>query len=339
MIPIRMFSHGVCFEPMTGSLGLGLGRPLADYNRAANVALSQFTDAATLGNAKGFIVADTVDFERPFNWAPGKINKAKGVTGIELKNAILPIDPGAANPQLLQLVQLMQANGQAAAQAPDVLSGEPGKSGETYRGIATRIEQATKQLTVVGRRFANFVKQVLKNNARLNAVFLREEELFLATQDATRTMRPLKVSKELYQRGYKFEIKADMTFAGKSERIAESDQIAQMWTAFPPMQQPGGAPFLQLALKHCLEARGQREFVPYLGPIPPPPQTPFGLPPPGMMMGAPPGGAPPQGQPGGNPASGEKPPEPPAAANPHQNSPQGVGGPAPGAPPPEPKAA
>lgn len=339
MVPIRMFARGACFEPLTGGLALGLGRPLADYNRAANTALCQFTDQATLGNAKGLIVADTVDFDRPFSWAPGKINKAKGVSGVELKNAIMPLDPGAANPQLLQLVQLMQSNGSAAAQAPDVLSGEPGKSGETYRGIATRIEQATKQLTVVGRRFANFVRTILKNNARLNAVFLREEEVFEVTKDASKTMQQFKIGRELYQRGYKIEINADMNFSGKAERIAEADQTAQMATqAFPPNQ--GNIAFLQKALTNCLAARSQRELIQYLGPPLPPPQTPFGLPPPappGMAPPPPPpgpgGGQPPSHGHGNAPGTGAGPGNSPPPGPP-QNHPPGPGGPSPGAPPP-----
>lgn len=335
MTPIRMFAHGVCFEPMTGSLGLGIGRPLADYNRAANVALCQFTDQATFGNAKGMIVSDTIDFERPFSWAPGKINKVKGAAGMEIKNAIMQLDPGAANPQLLQVVQLMQSNGSAAAQAPDVLSGEPGKSGETYRGIATRIEQATKQLTVVGQRFAAFVRTVLKNNARLNAVFLRDEEVFEVTQDANKTMGPMKISRELYQRGYKMEINADMNFSGTAERIAEADQIAQMVTAFAPLQAYPG--FLQQALMGSLLARRRRDLVPFLGPMLPPPETPFGLaPPPPPGMGPPPGAPPgaPPGHPPGKPPGPEGHPPNAGPSPPPGNHPQGPGGPAPGPPPP-----
>ena len=328
--PILMFAHGVCMEPMTGSLGLGVGRVLADYNRAANTALSQFTDQATLGNAKGFIVADTVDFDRPFTWAPGKINKVKGVSGMELKNAIMPVDPGPANPQLVQIMQLMQANGQAAAQAPDVLSGDPGKSGETYRGIATRIEQATKQLTVVGRRFAQFVRTILRNNARLNAVFLRDEEIFEVTKDALGTMMPMKVGREMYQRDYKVEIRSDLKFSGNAERTAEADQILQMTTAFPPLMQD--QPFFYQAVKGSLEARGKRKLVAYLGPEPPVPQFPFGAAP----MPVPPGGGAPPPLPGGPPQQNAKGTGDPGqeSQGPPQQHPQGTGGPV-NAPPPQ----
>src|SRR6185436_8615525 len=115
-------------------------------NRAANIALSQFTDSATLANIWSIITTD-IEFEDEFEISPGHHNKAIGVSAEQLHKSIYELKPSQANPQLMDLVSFMTEFGQSAAQAPQVLSGEPGKSGETYRGIATRIEQATKQLS------------------------------------------------------------------------------------------------------------------------------------------------------------------------------------------------
>lgn len=350
MRPILMFTHGMCMVPMTGSRGIGPGRMLADYNRAANVSLSHFVDSCTLANASGLIVADTVDFDRPFSWAPGKINKVKGVSGAELKNAIMPYTPAPANSQLLQIVQLMQASGQSAAQAPDVLSGASGKSGETYRGHATRLEQATKNLTVIGRRFAKVVRQLLKNNATLNSVFCKDEEIIEVTRGATATMQQVRVTREMYQQGYRVEVSSKMDFSGEAEKQEHADQILQMTTAFPPLL--NNLPYFQQAVMGSLKARKRRDLIAYLGPLLPPPETPMNLPPPpppGMegMMGPPPGGPPPRGGPpppggGGAPPKGPK-PEPPPPDMPDGgtgpvNHPTGPGGPAPGNAPPQPGA-
>lgn len=320
--PIYLFAHAVAIEPVSGAYGLSYGRILADYNRAANVALSQFVDAATLANSSPLVVAAGVEFDRPFSWGPGKINKVKGVMGAELKDSIMPLTMPAANAQLLQLVELMGVYGQDAAQSPEVLSGNPGKSGETYRGIATRIDQAVKNLTVIGRSIAAFVQTILQNNAKLNATFLREEEIFQVTHGTLQYMGPMTVTREMYQRDYKVRIVSDLQFQGDQERIAEADQILQMWAAFPPLQ--ANSAFGYAAIKRCLEARHQRPMVPMLGAAPPPPPPVFG-----MMPMAPPGapGAPP---PGGGPPG----PPPANQGPPPANHPQGPGGPAPGAPPP-----
>mgnify|MGYP000738842472 CR=1 FL=1 len=49
-------------------------------------------------------------------------------------------------------MNMMIAAGKEVAATPDVYSGEPGKSAETYRGLATRVEQATKPLTAIAQR-------------------------------------------------------------------------------------------------------------------------------------------------------------------------------------------
>lgn len=300
-VPIFMFAHGVCIEPLAGALGMGYGRVQADHNRAANTLLSQFVDAATLGNTKTYITAGGVSFDKPFQMAPGRINVAKGTTARDLKEAFIEINPAPANPQMVELVDKVQGWAQSSMQAPDVLSGESGKSGETYRGISTRVEQATKQLSVVAGGFAQFLTQILKNNAKLNAKFLPDEETFAVNNHKMGTSELLTVGRALYERDYKVIIKSDLRFASQQQRIQEADQTLQMIASMPPLQQD--IPLLYQALRETLIARSQDALVPYLGPPPPPPQTTFGIPPPpppGMLPPGPPG-APPQGPPPGPP--------------------------------------
>jgi hypothetical protein len=175
--PIHMFAHGVCIEPLTGDKGLGFGRIESDFNKAANITLSQFIDSATIANCYTIITTGMLELDRPFPLKPGTQAKATGVTGTELKNNFIELKPSPANPQLIEIVDKCYNWGQSAIQAPAVLSGEPGKSGETFRGISTRVEQATKQLSVAARNYSNFLTQILKNNARLNAIFLDDEEV------------------------------------------------------------------------------------------------------------------------------------------------------------------
>lgn len=300
--PIHMFAHGVCFENMVGSLGLSFGRMQADFNRMANVSINQFADAATLGNCWTLLTTETVQFKDGFSFGPGKVNKAVGTTGAELKNNIMELKPDGANPQLLQLADKAYTWGQSSIQSPDVLSGEPGKSGETYRGLASRIEQATKQLSVPAGRYANvFLRQILQNNARLNAVFLPEDEIQQVVDWKLGMMREIRVGRHLYQRDYNVELRADMRFASEAQRISEADEIVQLAQNVPQLQ--GNMAFWYEAIKDALEARNKHKLVSLLGPAPPPPQTPFGIQPqqgmppapPGANAPAPPGGGQPQG--------------------------------------------
>ncbi len=299
--PIRMYTHGVCIEPLVGNLGISYGRVQADYNRAADTTLSQFIDSATAGNVWSLITDNVVQFEDGFEISPGKINKATGFTG-KIDDHIKELRPAPANPQMFDLVKFMGEMAQSSVQAPNVLSGEPGKSGETYRGISARIEQASKQLTVVTQKYGEFVKQILKNNARLNAAFLPEEEMRFLMDYKLGTLRHIKVERRLYERNYDVTFTSDLRYAPQAQRIAEADEVTQMALQTPMLAQ--NLAFVYESIKKSLQARDRHDMVLELGAKPPAPPI-FGFPSvPGMSMPGQPAPAPGGQQNGENPADG-----------------------------------
>lgn len=302
---IDMFAHGVCIEPIVGSLGYGFGRIQSDFNRGADTILSQFIDAASLANSKGHIISSMVTFEEPFSVAPGKVNRVRGVVGDDLKRNILPLEYGQANPQMLEVADRLYSWAQSSIQAPDVLSGEMGKSGETYRGIAARIDQATKQLSVVTRKYADFVTQVLKNNAQLNALFLPDEEILAVNNHRIPRLngKNITIGRDLYRKGYNVTIRADLKFIPDAQRIDRAQQTATLVMSHPMLATNLLVQYL--AIKKMFEALEQYDMVDALGTAPPP--QPFGMPmtppgPPGQPGAAPPEpngatGPPPEGPP------------------------------------------
>lgn len=314
-VPIRMFAHGVNIEPLQGVIGLGTGQIHASQNKAANISLSAFIDQATLGNFKNFLAKGGLKFQGgdKIQLAPGKIHTVQG--SVDLSKDIIPLDFGQANPQFLQLIEMLVRYGNTVSNTPEVLSGESGKSGETAQGISARIEQATKMLSVPTQKYADFVTQVLVNNALLNAIFLEDVEWF-SVNNHDPAVGPMgqqmfSVGREMYDRPYDVEISADLKFTSTAQRISEADALVQMPNAVPEL----GANF---AFKHSvisksLEARNRYDLIGLLGAPPPPPEQ-FGMPtsppmpPPGM---APPGAPPGAGAPAGAPAQ-SKPPAPPA---------------------------
>jgi hypothetical protein len=284
--PVRLFQHQVCLEPVAGPVGIGFGKILSDFNKFANTVMSQYIDSATLANAPSFLSAD-VEFEQPFTMRPGAVNRVKGVAPQDMDKLLIPVRTPPANEQLMNAAKMAYEWGQSAVQAPDVLSGQAGKSGETYRGIATRVEQATKQLSVITRRYADFLEGILINNAKLNAKFLPEEEI-IAVNDLGGMMQNIKIRREMYEREYRVEIRADLRFVSQTQRIQEAEDLLSLQGNFPPLQ--GNMAYSYSALRKALEARGAFDMVPLLGPPPDPPMTPMGTPTPGMMPpAAPPG--------------------------------------------------
>lgn len=301
MVPIRLIAHGLCIEPVAGNLGMGFGPMQANFNRAVNTMVDQHTDASTLQNGAGWIVSESIQFESPLKLGPGSINKVTGVTGGELQNNIIPMKPGPASPGLMTGVQLLLDQAQSSMQAPDVLSGEPGKSGETAQGISLRSEQASKQLSVATRKFASpFLERILRHNGKLNSIFLSEQEFFMVNNHVlnpeTRVMESkweqMSVGRNMYRRDYRVEVKADLKYGSDMARVADADSLVQASMTIPALQQ--NMSFQYEAMKRSLEARDLHDMVPFLGPKPPPQATPMALPmPPPAEGGAPP----PEGQP------------------------------------------
>lgn len=319
-VPINMYSHGVCIENMYGSLGLSYGQILADFNILQDEALNRFYDSAALGNIGAWLIDSRLQLDKgDIVFEQGKFLPVN-TGGEQLSKMIHEIKPNVANPQLLDVARATNewADGVTVS---GIVSGEPGKSGETFRGVSTRLERATKQLSVAAMKYLQFLSQVVKNNAELNAVFLPDEEVFLVSND-TAPPETAKIGRKMYERDYRVSFTADVRFATQAQKVSEADELLGMVGKIPPLQSNNA--FVYQALRRALQARGMPELVPYLGPPPPVPQTPMGSQPP-MPPGGPGGpGGPPPGGPGGPPPQG-----PPPGGPPPQGPPPG-GAPAPG---------
>jgi len=342
-VPMHSFAHAVCIEPLVGNLGLSYGQIQADFNRAANVALSQFVDAATVGNVPPIFIDGnvTIDDEQAA-YSPGKLIRVKNTTAAELDKSFFQPRTQPGNPQLMDLVGRMYEAAQASMQSPNVLSGQAGKSGETFRGIATRVEQATQQLSVIAQKYTDVLTQQLKYNARLNSIFLPDEELIMLENHMVGTFEALKIGRKLYDRPYSFKLNSDLSFTSQQQRVVESDELLMMAGQLPPLQVNNA--LIYALVRRSFAARGRYDLVPLLGPPPPPPPV-FGAPDMAQIqqqqqaaaaaaaMGGPPGAPPgpsggppgPPGAPPGPPGEGP-PPGPPQGPPPEQGPPAEGGG-------------
>lgn len=320
MEPIRLFAHGVNIQPPAGNRGIGHGKMQAHFNRATNTLYNQFVDAGTLANCHTLLTTESVEFERPFSVGPGKINRVRGV-GPNMSDHVQPLSFPGANPQLAEMADRIYAYAKGAAQANDVLAGDSGKSGESAKLHQARLAQATKMISVPAERFRDFFEAILKNNAKLNALFLRDEELFWVANEVTQMKDQKEVRRSWYDRSYSVEIRADLTFEPKEARISQADTSAALVISNPITASDASIQYA--ALKRQLEARGERQLIALLPPPPKPGMplamylTMLAMGPPGMgqALGLMPGGAPGQAPPEQRPQESQ--------ANPAEPPPQG----------------
>lgn len=312
MVPIEEFSHGVCIENLDGSLGLGIGLLLEEFNKGADAVLSRFMDAAAFANVKTLLAPQNAFEPGTVALRLGEIHRIKGLSADQIQNAFKILEFPPANPQLMEVVKLMQESADGVSSAPDVLSGEAGKANETYRGIATRVEQATKQLTVLALNFLEFETNVLGNNSRLNSIFLDDSEIKHVIDPRTMESQELIIGKDLYREDFDIAFTADTGFGGRAQKISEADQLVGMLGSMPPevAMQIFPPSFIYEAVTRSLKARGAHDMIRFLGPRPPVP-----VPQPPQMAG-PPGMQPP-------PPNGGPPMPPPQMQPPPQGPPQG----------------
>jgi hypothetical protein len=299
MVPLHMYQHGVCMESIVGSGGIGFGRMLADFQRAANKALSQFQDSATWANMQMFVTNQREEIV-PSRLALkfGMVLRCPTVATQDLDKVVYPLRFPAANPQLLETVKWAKESAERVVQTTEALGGSPGKSGETFRGLAARIEQATKNYSVAAGIFCDeYLTQVLQALAYLDSLWLDpNEHVWMADKEG-----PIPVTREMYQRTYRTEICADLRFSTTAQKVAEWEAILDRIITCPATQQNGT---LQIAvLGEMLKLMGKGEIVPLLQPPPAPPM---------LGPGGPQQGPGQQGQPGAPPGAPQlsKPPGP-----------------------------
>jgi hypothetical protein len=310
--PINMFSHQVCIENPDGSLGIGIGSLLQGANDSVDTMLNQYIDSATVDNAPATFVKDDVLPPGTTNISPGQVIRVSKYLPDGLDKAVFRLQGKGANDQLLKGIEMLLGGADGVSSAPDAMSGER-EGPETYRGFAGRIEQATKQLTIVAQNHIELLSQLIRNNARLNYQFMDEAELYQVLDPRTNKVQRITVKREMYEETFDVTFIADVRFASKAQKIAEWDDVLGMLTkGIPPQLAPMilKPQIFAEVVRGGLKVRGFHSLTQYVNTdeeieqkLAQPPMPP-GMPGPGGPTGAPPvqpGGAPPPSIPTGAP--------------------------------------
>jgi hypothetical protein len=272
---------------------------------AANITQNQFTDLATLSNEMGLggFMHTNMKLDPGIKTVePGVIMRVSGIPPADMEKAFFRLNAPQANPQLLQALQGQETAADGISSAPDVLSGQK-EGDETFRGQATRVEQATKQLTVHAGNVVMVLTNVGQNNALLNFMFMPDSKSMDVQDPHTQTSQQITVTRDMYKDKYDILFSADMSFSSRAAKIAEKDDALGMVTKGIPPQiaQLIFPPTIYAAIaRACFKARGMYDLAAMVIPddqimakvsAPPP-----GMP--GATPGAPSPGGPPLGPPG-----------------------------------------
>lgn len=276
-IPVEYFTKIDCIYDPKASMGIGVGDMVLGFNQVANQLGNLFIDAASTANNPPQLVSENALPPGTTEIAPGDIIRSP-LPPEQLEKAHKVLVQVQGNPQLLEMMHIMMNVANEVAATPDVYAGEPGKANETFRGIATRVEQAAKPLTAIALRMLRGLTYVIKKNARLNANFLPESEL-VSVIDPMKGRQKVTITRDIYLEDYDITFTADTRFVSQAQKLDEDIQLMQFATTSPlmvanPQQQ---MVFLYEVATRYLKDMKRPEMVPYLGnrPTPPPPPQPI----------------------------------------------------------------
>jgi hypothetical protein len=262
---LEQFSHGVCIPNPDGSHGIGLGMLLMPFQKTVNVLNNQFIDSATLANSFTAFISKGAKLEKgTTEITPNKFHVVDNFEDLQKMIYMLPTQP--ANGQLMEAAATQMSAADGISSAPDVLSGEK-EGAETYRGQASRVEQATKQLTIIAIAIVDVLSNVAKNHALMNFFFLDETLLVNVLDPRSNSMVPVQVGREMYRGDYHIQFTADMRFASKAQKTAERDDALGMLTkGIPPelLQMIAKPQIIAEAVRGCLKARGMYDLLQHM---------------------------------------------------------------------------
>jgi hypothetical protein len=161
---------------------------------------------------------------------------------------------------------------------------------------------AMSQIAILGRRYDKSQTEEAKKIARLNSVYLNDEDYFYVVEPNGAAPSPMqKISRADYIEDFDISFTADPRLASQPQRVEEANAaFSAIMSLPPPLQTPA---LLTAGAKGIFNALEREDLASLLDAQPPPPNVPI----PGIAAG-PPGGAP------GNPGKGPGGPPPPTPA-------------------------
>lgn len=175
--PVQYYTKYVFIPSLDGSYyGIGFGALLNPINQTIDTLINQLLDAGTLSNLQsGFISEDIQMKGGVTSFKPGEWKRApRG----DLKQAILPLPVREPSQVLFNLLGLLIEAAKDITAVKDILTGETQGSNQAVGTTLAMIEQGLKVFTAIYKRIHRALKQELKLNYRLNALYLTDQEYF-----------------------------------------------------------------------------------------------------------------------------------------------------------------
>lgn len=220
--PIEYFTDFHYLPNPDGSyMSVGIGTLMFDLNDTVNTILNQLTDAGSLSNMQTGIIDSRIKLMGgQIGVEPGQWTRAKGVTGVNIKDGIFPLNYKEPSTVLFQLLGMIIEASKELSSSTDIMQGAMTATNVPATSMLAMIEQGMKRLSGIQKRMYRSIKEELRKISVLMQKYADSEEFgqIVSTPDLTPEMvfsaRNLRV----------FPI-ADPNLASDTQRIAQAQVI------------------------------------------------------------------------------------------------------------------
>lgn len=184
IVPIDYFTQFLFMpSPDGGNLGQGFGSLLSPMNEAINTTVNQMLDAGHLQNTGGGFIGYGLKIKGGnAAFRPGEYKRVETIAG-GIRDNIVPLDFPGPSAVLFNLLGLLIEAGRDISSVKDVMTGGEGPANEAASRTLARIEQGMKVFSAIHKRVFRGLKQEYQKLARLNRLYLPQQQYFTFQDD------------------------------------------------------------------------------------------------------------------------------------------------------------
>jgi hypothetical protein len=280
--PVYPIIHYKFHPNPEGIYGLGVWAFTSNLNELANELAGEDIVGQRIANVSGSTGFMSNDLQEDNK---GEVKLKYGMftgvnaSGDQLQSSIMPLNFERPKGNILGWIDKVDQEAQAVMSSSDYQSGLPGPSHETAAAAKLRVSEGMNNITAALEAFLVPLTLEYKNYARLNALYMSEEEFFMVVEPnpenpTSSKPRMVKIGRNDYEADYDITFSADARFEVDPGIGASAIQAYQMIMADPDLA--GEQNLKMAARKKALRALKSPELAMMLPDEvpPPPPPTP-----------------------------------------------------------------
>jgi chaperonin GroES len=225
---IEYFTQYTFLPNPEGVYGFGLGMLLMGMNEAMNTILNEVIDAGTLANLQGGFVSKRSGMKKgPLKFKMGEYTEVDSLIG-DISKAFYHFDFKGPNQTLYATLGLLYEYSKMVSSISETMTGQMPAGDTPGMTIMALIEEGRKVYSSVFKRIHTSFGEELGKIARLNSIFLDEQEYFKALGDRNMPTGPqMESGRSDFMSTIDVIPVSDPNILSRAEKILKAQQVLE----------------------------------------------------------------------------------------------------------------